>query len=43
MSKKCDEHALDFAIHQSRFLGLGEFGLPCTAHAFFSQRLSNHI
>jgi hypothetical protein len=24
------------------FFGLGEFGFPCTAHAFFPERLSNH-
>jgi hypothetical protein len=44
--KENGEHSLDFALHLSRFFGLGEFGhaiqTPCTAHAFFPERLSNH-
>jgi hypothetical protein len=43
MSKKNDEHALDFALHLSRhFWSRWICDLSCSAHAFFPERLSNH-
>jgi hypothetical protein len=41
--KENDEHALDFALHVSRLFSVSfNLELPCTAHAFLSERLSNH-
>jgi hypothetical protein len=38
-----DEHALDFVLHLSRLFSVSVgLGFPCTAHAFYLERLSNH-
>jgi hypothetical protein len=38
--KENDEHALDVAVHLSRlFPVLNSLKFPCTAHAFFPERL----
>jgi hypothetical protein len=45
MSKKRDEHALDFALYLSLFLGGGvavSLDFPCMARTFFPERLSSH-
>jgi hypothetical protein len=36
------EHALGFVLHRYLF-GHDEFGMPCMAHAFFSERMSIHF
>jgi hypothetical protein len=37
------EHSFDFALYLSRlFRSRRVWTLPCTAHAFFPERLSNH-
>jgi hypothetical protein len=45
--KETVEHALDFTLHLSRLLPVFHESTtprkrPCTAHAFFHERLSNH-
>jgi hypothetical protein len=41
--KENDEYALESAIHLSRiFLVSACLDVPCTAHTFFLERLSNH-
>jgi hypothetical protein len=40
--KENDDHALDFALHLSRFFSVSvNLHFPCTAHAVFLERLSN--
>jgi hypothetical protein len=41
--KENDEYALDFALHLSPIFSFSaSLDLPCTAHAFFPELLSNH-
>jgi hypothetical protein len=41
--KENDEHAPDFALHLSRLVSVSvSLDFPCSAHAFFPERLFRH-